>query len=240
MERDVQTEREMPRDISYYRERATQYNQVLFETSVVLNGGVPSKDVWSVADLPRMVERVVQRAEAAESRIRELEIANASLIGAIDSAIIETRRLRVANGELEASCATMREVLELSDYKGERLSIVAGEDRPVRLLCEQYGYGAVMDSAARQWRNALGSYGDGALMVGHSAAVVQAALSTTAGTTLLERLEKLERVAEAARQAKRRFEREDTRIGFGRPEVAWAMHDDLKTALATLGGYGNE
>ena len=81
MERDVQTEREMPRDISYYRERATQYNQVLFETSVVLNGGVPSKDVWSVADLPRMVERVVQRAEAAESRIRELEIANASLPG---------------------------------------------------------------------------------------------------------------------------------------------------------------
>ena len=174
MERDVQTEREMPRDISYYRERATQLDQVLFETSVVLNGGVPIENDWAVADLPRMVERVVQRAEAAESRVREsetelkegdywfkrlesfiangncpfclasdcdgghkpgcemgeaedpgeywwkgaksrvheLEIANASLIGAIDSAIIETRRLQVTNGELEAACAVMGGALE--------------------------------------------------------------------------------------------------------------------------------
>ena len=33
-------------------------------------------------------------------RVRELEIANASLLGAIDSAIIETRRLQVIGGDL--------------------------------------------------------------------------------------------------------------------------------------------
>lgn len=100
---------------------------------------------------------------------------------------------------VEAEAAAMREALELSDYKGERLSIVAGEDRPVRLLCEQYGYGAVMDSAARQWRNTLGSYGDGALLVGACVGTVARVLSGDAGKDLLERLQKLERVAEAAR-----------------------------------------
>ena len=106
MERDVQTEREMPRDISYYRERATQYNQVLFETSVVLNGGVPSKDVWSVADLPRMVERVVQRAEAAESRVRELE---QSVVDMRDRVILERERRE----QVEAQVAAEEDEVEL-------------------------------------------------------------------------------------------------------------------------------
>ena len=172
--------------------------------------------------------------ECLVERERELEIANASLIGAIDSAIIETRRLRVANGELEASCATMREVLELSDYKGERLSIVAGEDRPVRLLCEQYGYGAVMDSAARQWRNALGSYGDGALMVGHSAAVVQAALSTTAGKDLLRRLEKLERVIGAIEGHDITLLRKKVNQLKGTDGEGWAVGEMLERALVAL------
>ena len=38
--------------------------------------------------------------ECLVGRVRELEIANASLIGAIDSAIIETRRLQVIGGDL--------------------------------------------------------------------------------------------------------------------------------------------
>lgn len=40
----------------------------------------------------------------------------------------------------------------LQDIDGERLSIVAPEDAAVLRLCEQWGFGAVMDSAARQWR----------------------------------------------------------------------------------------
>lgn len=40
----------------------------------------------------------------------------------------------------------------LQDINGERLSIVAPEDDAVLRLCERVGFGAVMDSAYRQWR----------------------------------------------------------------------------------------
>ena len=131
--------------------------------------------------------------ECLMGRVQELE---QRVVDMRDRVLLERERRE----QVEAQAAAMRDVLELSDYKGERLGIVAGEDRPVRLLCEQYGYGAVMDSAARQWRNKLGEYGDGALMVGHSAAVVRSALSATAGKELLDQVEKLERLAEAARK----------------------------------------
>ena len=114
MERGTSCEREMPRDISYYREEATRYNQVLFETSVVLNGGVPIKNDWAVADLPRMAERVVKKAEVVESRVRELETSNAALIGAIDVSIIEIRKMQVAGSELEAEAAAMRKALKIT------------------------------------------------------------------------------------------------------------------------------
>jgi hypothetical protein len=45
----------------------------------------------------------------------------------------------------------MREALELIDT-GERDNLRAPEDSEVKALCERVGYGAVMDSAARQWR----------------------------------------------------------------------------------------
>jgi hypothetical protein len=48
--------------------------------------------------------------------------------------------------------AEMRDLLELCDPDGGRLGIEAPEDAAVRALCERVGYGAVMDSAARQWR----------------------------------------------------------------------------------------
>jgi hypothetical protein len=43
------------------------------------------------------------------------------------------------------------DALELIDA-GERDCISAPEDAEVKELCERIGYGAVMDSAARQWR----------------------------------------------------------------------------------------
>ena len=102
-----------------------------------------------------------------------------------------------------------------------------------------------MDSAARQWRNKLGSYGDGALMVGHSAAVVRAALSTTAGYDLLRRLEKLERVAEAAAElsevAQLRGDNvlpeppDDPKRWSARMNDAWG---ELDASLAALDGDG--
>ena len=56
-----------------------------------------------------------------------------------------------------------QEVLRLCDPEGARLSITAPEDAMVRELCERFGYGAVMDSAARQWRE---KDPDGAFSVG--------------------------------------------------------------------------
>ena len=49
--------------------------------------------------------------ECLVGRVRELEIHNASLIGVVDNLIIEIRKLQIAGGELEASCAVMRDAL---------------------------------------------------------------------------------------------------------------------------------
>jgi hypothetical protein len=51
---------------------------------------------------------------------------------------------------------------------------------------------------------------------------------------VLERMRKLEAIVQAVRQAKRRYEKEDTGTGFVRPEVAWAMYQDLDEALTIL------
>lgn len=59
-----------------------------------------------------------------------------------------TERLRIA----EEALVEVEEVLNLSDPDGRRLAIRAPEDLPVAVLCETWGYGAVMDSAARLWR----------------------------------------------------------------------------------------
>lgn len=53
--------------------------------------------------------------------------------------------------QLEEALRGAREALGLIDI-GERDPISAPEDITVKRLCEAVGYGAVMDSAARQWR----------------------------------------------------------------------------------------
>ena len=107
-------------------------------------------------------------------RVRELEIANASLIGAIDSAIIEIRKLQIAGGELEASCAVMRDALN-------KWKLLAHFMNP-----------------PDDWRTgeSLASLCQECILAGEQA------LSTTAGYDLLRRLEKLELVAEAVREYK--------------------------------------
>ena len=206
MERDAQVEREMPRDISYYRERATQLNQVLFETSRALNGGVPIEDDWAVEDLPRMVERVVKRAEDAESRVRELETSNASLIGAINGLIIETRKMLVAGGELEASCAAMRDALN-----------------KWKLL-------AHFMSPPDDWRTgeSLASLCQECILAGEQA------LSTTAGKELLDRVEKLERVIGAIEGHDITLLRKKVNQLKGTDGEGWAVGEMLERALVAL------
>jgi hypothetical protein len=74
---------------------------------------------------------------------------------------------------LERQNRAMREVLNLIDWRGERQSIVAPEDAEVAALCERWGYGAVMGSAARQWRCKDET---GAFTVGPCAFMVERAL----------------------------------------------------------------
>lgn len=60
----------------------------------------------------------------------------------------------------------------------DRSAIVAGEDAAVLALCIQHGYGAVMDSAARQWR---ARDPVGAFTTGHCVGTLQHALGLKVG-----------------------------------------------------------
>jgi len=67
--------------------------------------------------------------------------------------------------ELRAAAKEALEVLNLSDPEGHRAArISAPEDAEILVLCERVGYGAVMDSAARQWRrkDPIGAHTTGA------------------------------------------------------------------------------
>lgn len=62
--------------------------------------------------------------------------------------------LKLEIGKLRAALEQARELLELCDPSGKRAEhIHAPEDEFIRNLCERVGYGAVMDSASRQWRS---------------------------------------------------------------------------------------
>jgi len=86
------------------------------------------------------------------------------------SKVITTEILRVLR-EVE-------EVLMLSDPEGNRTrKISAPEDPQILELCQRIGFGAVMDSAARQWRT-MGDLGAiGAHTVGACVGTVQATLT---------------------------------------------------------------
>ena len=73
MERDAQ-EREQPVSADHYRKRTGVLTNVIYDTAAVLQGK-PIDGDWDTQSLFRMAERVVSRAEAAESRVRELEAA---------------------------------------------------------------------------------------------------------------------------------------------------------------------
>jgi len=64
----------------------------------------------------------------------------------------------------------------LQDIGGERLSIIAPEDAEVLALCERVGFGAVMDSAYRQWRRRDPM---GAFLVGTCAGMVRSDAART-------------------------------------------------------------
>lgn len=82
---------------------------------------------------------------------------------------------------------TLTDLMSGTDYEGTRAeSVDAPEDPVVRDLCERRGYGAVMDSAARQWflRDP-----DGARVVGPCAGSVRWAMAGGDHRRLLELLD---------------------------------------------------
>lgn len=73
----------------------------------------------------------------------------------------------------EARAQSLREVIELIDL--DRAEMSAPEDDHVAALCEMYGYGAVMDAAARLWAR---EDPNGALTVGPCRITVRHALES--------------------------------------------------------------
>jgi len=61
---------------------------------------------------------------------------------------------RVTLKKAQAAIRDAIALISLVDVSGARriFNGKVAEDAEVRELCERYGYGAVMDSAARQWR----------------------------------------------------------------------------------------
>lgn len=116
--------------------------------------------------------------EAERRHVEQLEalLAHEDFIVHTDGVALDWMRLLVAlvrrqEEELERVLAALR----LIDAEGHRASNVrAPEDVGVRALCEVVGFGAVMDSAARQWflRDPVG-----ALTVGPTAGTVRAVLA---------------------------------------------------------------
>jgi hypothetical protein len=76
------------------------------------------------------------------------------------------------DAKLMAAALELLELVEMS--VASREGICAEEDGIVLRVCQKYGFGAVIDSAARQWRD---RDPNGAFTVGHCVATVQKALA---------------------------------------------------------------
>jgi hypothetical protein len=123
-------------------------------------------------------ENAALREALAEfgGRLREIEGTTAVLQRAHAAPADTGPGAAGARDETAEAWGTARSVLRSCARAFERDGIVAPEDAEVRALCERVGYGAVMDSAARQWPRALAPHGEGAFVVGPTRAEVWAAL----------------------------------------------------------------
>jgi hypothetical protein len=105
----------------------------------------------------QQIRQWVKVAKAGDDLLpREWELLRQDLpdlLAALDAARAEAGALRERVETLTAALVEAEDVFELCDPDGGRLTIHAPEDAAVRALCERIGYGAVMDSVARQWRS---------------------------------------------------------------------------------------
>lgn len=134
----------------------------------------------AVADDPDMMpeQKVHWLRITAADYLEKLEVAETLINGhqMRYDALVETMQREGAKAEaVERERDALREVFNLMDIDGKRQAIRDERvDSIVKSLCEQHGYGAVMDSAARQWRE---KDPIGAFMVGPCAGTMKSALS---------------------------------------------------------------
>jgi hypothetical protein len=134
----------------------------------------------AVADDPDMTpeQKIHWLRITAADYLEKLEVAETLIAGhkMRFDALLETMQREGAKSEaIEQERDALREVISLMDIDGKRQSIRDERvDSIVKSLCEQHGYGAVMDAAARLWRE---KDPIGAFMVGPCVGTMKSALS---------------------------------------------------------------
>lgn len=109
-----------------------------------------------------------ERESLIAAHAAEVERVTAEYDGLVqqrDELCAEVDQLLARVEKLEEVLGDCIGILELSDGNGARArGIRAEEDSEIRALCERFGYGAVMDSAQRQWflKDANGCHTTGA------------------------------------------------------------------------------
>ena len=113
-------------------------------------------DGWPAVQM-REISEVCERAKKAEAERAELQQQLLAEHQECVDALSKIDELEAERDELEARVNDLEEIMRLIDYNGIRAEHfknsprVSREDAEVKVLCERYGFGAVMDSAARQW-----------------------------------------------------------------------------------------
>lgn len=128
-------------------------------------------------------DEIRQQLAASEQRAKELEEESRQWEKASLVDLLRERDQLLATVAAQAEeMGRLREPLEsmLNDGKARADSIIDCCDPAVKDLCEKIGYGAVMDSAARQWRK---KDAVGAFMVGPCIVIVELALTIGKGAT---------------------------------------------------------
>lgn len=113
----------------------------------------------------RTINRIFYAPRKAGGLVRDVEVAEI-----LNEAFAE---VRAESAALRESLEEARYLFNLCDPNGDRLAEFGNalsEDAAVCALCERHGFGAVMDSAARQWR---AKDGVGAFTTGPCVATVQ-------------------------------------------------------------------
>lgn len=138
-------------DIKEKAEKANAAN------SVAKTRALTSAEHWHVNDFydiatPATVLRLISALEEAQRERDAIEMERAEQWRQRREAQATADVAKAACDTLRAENGRLRDALGIIDADGVRAKMVhAPEDKAVQALCKQFGYGAVMDAAARMW-----------------------------------------------------------------------------------------